>query len=798
MSRRWLLHDHAILRSTGFPWKLLDVLDHPLTDEALIELDCAESNLSTAITAVVQAVRANPAAISPRQSRKLRKALSRHGGVPPDLLADVDHPVMLAAVDEYRRRLAAVQAATRTAQQRLSDETAGSHKAMLDAAADPAVREALWLSSPAMHDRGLAELAEVSAAPLRGRGRRLRRQFGGYLQRLAAKNETTSFFGPINYAEFDSEPDGSEPVVTGAVLRSASLAYWAAVVLADAIADDPAVRPHLCPRPSGLLRTADPPTFGGRPLDLPAPMLELVRAADGRQSVLDLADRLGWPVEEVLATVEQALTRRVLLLDCRPPVTVPDALGWLRGLVTSLRNQPAQPAENWLDLLDRISGRLEEFASADLGRRRELLAELESGIAACTAEPVRRGGGQWYADRLVLHEEALGNLSPLALGQALRDGLRERLSPALDLLAAEGVARHGVLTERFLQRYPRLAAGDTVPLLTLLRSNREPLPLPAGPLTAAGRRVAELVDAADPGRPLRIDPAELPDVDLGTDPLIASPDLMFAASDLAEVLAGGGELVLAECHDTMLIWGWALQFHPRWKQVALAGTDLLRRACADTTMGVVLGSRRAKIVPFDFPGPVVDFGSTTPVGDRPRVPIADVGVRLRGDRLVSAAPGIPDFLLHHGELDSDVHNVLAPPRVRPVAFGSGRRAPRVVLGNAVVARARWVLDRDELFLPDETIPEPLPLLRHARKAATINGIPRRCFLTVPGERKPVLFDLRAPALLDLGWQLSARATEVVLTELLPGPEGLWLHGRNGRHCAELRTTVALDRLEGSE
>jgi Lantibiotic dehydratase, N terminus len=798
MSRPWLLHDHAILRSTGFAWGLLDALDHPLTDAALAELDQAEAELGAAVTAVVAAARADPGAISPAQSRKLRKALSRRRDVSPDLLADVGNPALLAAVDSYRRRLAAVQAATQAAQRQLDDEAASSHAAILDTAdtsagaAGTAVREALWLSSPAMHDRGLAELAELGAEPSRGRARRLRRQLGGYLQRLAAKNETMSFFGPINYAEFGIEPDGSEPAVAGPARRSASLAYWAVVVLADAIAADPAIRPHLRPRASGLLTTTDPLTFGGVRLRLPPPLRELLRAADGSRSVPELARQLGRPAADVFAAVERAAERRLLLLDCRPPVTVPDALGWLRAFVAAL---PA--GRHWLGVLDRICQLLDEFAAAGLERRRELLAELESEIAGRSPGPVRRGGGAWYADRLVVHEEALGNLSPLALGRALRDRLRERLSPALDLLAAEGVARHAALTGRFLDRHPELADGRPVPLLTLLRSglpaSQEPLSAPPGPLTAAGRWVAKLVDAADPDRPLQLDPAQLPDVDLGADPLIASPDLMFSATSLAGLLAGEGELVLAECHDTMLIWGWALQFHPRREQVQLAGAQLLRHACGSATMAVVLGSRRAKVVPFDFPGPVVDLGNTMPVADRPRVRIADVGVRLRGGRLVCAAPGRPDFLLHHGELDSDVHNVLAPPRVRPVTFGSARRTPRVVLGDVVLARARWLLDRDELFLPGAQLPAALPMLRHARRAAADNGIPRRCFLHVPGERKPVLLDLRAPALLDLGWQLSAQADRVVLTELLPGPEGLWLTGRQGRHCAELRTTLVLDR-----
>lgn len=787
MTERWVLHDHAIMRSTGFAWSLLNALDHPRTAAALTELDQAETRLAEAVTGVVDTVRAEPAAVSPRQSRRLRKALHRHAELPAELTAEIDIPAVLAALDRYRWRLRELADATRTAESMCGEEAEASHKAMLDVAADPAVREALWLSSPAMHDRGLRELADAAAEPTRRPARKLRRQFGGYLQRLAAKNETTSFFGPINYAEFGSEPTGAEPVALGTAERRAALAYWAVLALADAAAVDPAVRPHLRPRRSGLLTSTQPVRLAGRAVELPPDLHAMIRAADGDRSIAALAAELGRPAPELRETVEQAVRRRLLLLDCRPPVTVLDPLDWLRTFLAELPG-----AQRWTSTVDRITASLREFEDAELARRRELLAAIEHEIAAVSAEPVRRGGGAWYADRLVLHEECLGDIGPLALGTALADSLRERLTPALNLLAAEGVARHALLTSLFLDRYPELASGSTLPLLRLLRSP-ERLTLPSGPLTAAGRRVAELADHADPDQPLWIDPDELPAHDLGGDPLIASPDLMFDSTSLADILAGRAQIVLAECHDTMLIWGWALQFHPRRELVERAGADLLRRACADTTMAVVRGSRRAKIIPFDFPGPTVDLGSTTMDSGRVGIPIADVGVRLRDRRLVCTAPGIGDFLLHHGELDSDVHNVLAPPRVRPVAFGSGRRTPRLVLGDVVLARARWNLDRDELFPRGDTIPDELTMLRHARRAAAATGLPRRTFLKVPGERKPVLLDLQAPALLDLGWQLSTAAAQVELSELLPGPDGLWLRGRDGRHCAELRITLALDR-----
>lgn len=84
-------------------------------------------------------------------------------------------------------------------------------------------------------------------------------------------------------------------------------------------------------------------------------------------------------------------------------------------------------------------------------------------------QPARRGSGELYADRLVLHEECLGALTPLHLGPRTRSALHEQLVPVLTLFAGEGVAHHRALTRAFLERHPRLAAGEAVALVDLLR-----------------------------------------------------------------------------------------------------------------------------------------------------------------------------------------------------------------------------------------------------------------------------------------------------------------------------------------
>ena len=146
--------------------------------------------------------------------------------------------------------------------------------------------------------------------------------------------------------------------------------------------------------------------------------------------------------------------------------------------------------------------------------------------------------------------------------------------------------------------------------------------------------------------------------------LLGSPDVMFCTSDSAELLAGTAPLVLAECHDSLILWGWAMQLHPDPDTVREAGRALLEAAAGRHRLGSVIGTQRTKIIPFRFPGPVVDVGGAEPVA----IPIADISVKLADGRLVCLACDGDPFLLHNGGFTPPAHNVLSPPRLVPVAL----------------------------------------------------------------------------------------------------------------------------------
>jgi len=789
-SPSWLLHQHAILRSTGFPFALLDLLEFPRAADTIEQAVAFEDRVTDAVSAVVTAARAIPRQELPASVAKaLRKALTRRGPV----RADIEVPGSLAApLREYANALAYRDELLAQARRQAEEETASCHHALVRlAGTDQRLLEALWASSPGMYESGLRELR--AAAPGTGRARALRRQLAGYLQRLCAKNETTSFFGPIEYADYGEPACGA--LRTGPVRdRRPRIASWAVVALADHVSADDKVRALLPVRRAPSVTLQDGTVrVAGKPVTAAPQDVRLLGLLGGTPDCHQLARRLDAPLAVVLRMVEALQRRRLITPALRPPVTEIDALGWLCSALAGLPVPDDVHA-----VLARLRDIESELATAPFERKPALLADAEQRITALTGVPPRRGGGEWYADRLVIREECLGPMTPLHLGGRVREQLRADLAPALDFLAGEAVARHRALTAAVLERVPALRAGQPLPLLEFLVADLsgllvEPEPTPArqwieGQLAAPAAGHAKGGEHRSPGL-LDLDPARLPRPDLTGEPLFGSPDVMFCTSDSAELLAGTATLVLAECHDSMILWGWALQLHPDPSAVREAGEALLDAAASKHRLGSMIGTRRTKIVPFRFPGPAVDAGGAEPDA----IPIADVSVRLAGGRLECVAGDGDPFLLHNGGLDSPAHNVLSPPRLVPVALrapGHPAHSPRITLGRAVIQREQWTLPPADLFPARRTGYGETEILVHAARAARRLGLPRRLFLAVPGERKPVMLDLRSPALLDLGRHLSEGRPAVTLSEMLPGPDRLWLDGPDGRHCSELRITMA--------
>jgi hypothetical protein len=96
------------------------------------------------------------------------------------------------------------------------------------------------------------------------------------------------------------------------------------------------------------------------------------------------------------------------------------------------------------------------------------------------------------------------------------------------------------------------------------------------------------------------------------------------------------------------------------------------------------------------------------------------------------------------------------------------------------------------------IPEPgkpaeaLPDYQALADWAGARGLPRHCFFKAAGEPKPMYLDWRNPLAVDAFARMGKRCGSVVITEMSPAPDELWLRDDAGhRYCAELRTSFVL-------
>ena len=148
----------------------------------------------------------------------------------------------------------------------------------------------------------------------------------------------------------------------------------------------------------------------------------------------------------------------------------------------------------------------------------------------------------------------------------------------------------------------------------------------------------------------------------------------------------------------------------------------------------------------------------------------------------------PAMRLYNGEAaHGRAQSVRTALRVLPPDFGRGTHTPRLVLGKTIIQREQWRGARQDL-LPREI------RARHSSCSAT--GIARSaawichaiCSLAFPANASqcwstpPTTFSSSC-------WTSAKPGSEVVLTEMLPTPDDLWLRDEHDAYCAELRLSA---------
>jgi len=773
---RWALWRHVCVRGAGFPFAGILELAAPesaAAGDAVLECEDRERALRRK---VMERLAERLETTSGAERKRVVRALKRldRGDPPGDLHldgatdggSDPQDRELAAALEAW----AAIRTELSTARERYDElfrtERLRVSEALAKQCADPRFREAILWQNRQAFQTGIASLLHRDPDTLRlnSRQRQHEQLAASYLQRYSSKNDSIGFFGPVGWARLRDEPPTEiRPGKDLVSRREVFLEGWAVDALARAL---------------------------NRSLD--------------RSETLE--------VPKVLEP-ERALARR--LHDITDPEARAAALAKLERL-TAARDAAARAAGD-PDALDRA------------------LEELERTFEKLTGADATRAGGATYAGRTLLFEDCRRDLE-LDLGPENLVALGPPLS--LFLMSCRWLT-HRIATrcrEIFQQTYDELSRATgaiEVPLLAflqrvapiLLNTRQSPIHRELAPLFR--RRWAEILPFHEGERRVSFSAEELrPLVEQafsapGPGWSLArhhSPDVLLAAAGPDAVRAGEALFVLGELHpgvNTLRL--------PIYAGHGLAPEDLFDGLTADVPEPAVVpvlpktwSERDAQQrMGFTLPG-------TTARLDLGLVPSNDYHLELGFDP--SGGPRTRTLAIGDLEVAQDGAALVVHTRDRRVRFDivelfglvltmqtgltgvaltpDGEHAPRITVDRLVVSRETWRAAAGELTFAAAS--NEANRLLEARRWARERDLPRHLFAKVPGEVKPLPVDLESPLSIEILARALRRAQRddpeatVTLSEMLPGPDQLWLPDADGRlYTSELRF-VAVDRSARTE
>ncbi|NJC70733.1 hypothetical protein HC031_13555 [Planosporangium thailandense] len=695
--------------------------------------------------------------------------------------------------------------------------------------ADPLLRDALLLSNEANYPvfaRWLDEDGPVSGP----RGRKMTDLLARYLQRLAAKNETHSHFGPLNVGRVDRGVAGVawRPAP---LRRRAFLAHWAAEKLAGALGTDPGLADRVRPRRrpwaferDGVVRryvftsedgySADWEFAETAPVSLSPSQAALFRHCDGDTTMARLREELG---DGVGADLARLVAEDLVVARFEVPVGVADPLPALRE-----QAGPVAPVE-------QIGRALAAVPAAELPRREAATAALARTFAEVTGAAAHRGNGLHYADRSVFYEECHGPVGDLRIGTAVADLVESELSPVYALALAVPrmrVSRESELLARWMAE--RFGPGAPVPLDRFYAAYFADRPvlldacdkIDAELVGFDGELTSMLLEDADPAAAEVRVPLERLAAFLrrcpGGPPAVVNPDVMLAARDLDALARGDFSAVVGDCHATRellshssfspLIAEEQPAFHA---EVTAAYRDLVGPGEVLCDLARSHPDKTATRMGLDLPDVEIYGRSGLP---RERVIQPSSLYVLLGDdgRVALHAPGLAGPL-----------RLLAPPSggpslrldpLAPLAFprrlggllleaGHLDHVPRIRTGRVVLQRQLWRVPVTELTgrgpggarrKGNAAEFYAAARLRRARR------LPRHVFAKFDSEPKPLYVDFASPVLVRQLFRLAHSANgKVTFSEMLPDPDNLWLHRNGQRFTTEIRCAVFSSRADVS-
>ncbi len=789
----WRLVEHVLLRRAGFPFALMSSLASSGTAARALEVIEAEEEadsrrdhlLHALFPAEVSDARERGDRVTLRNLSRWRRSIGQRRLVVRMVPTQWSNQ-LLAGYHEWVDAVRNLESARHRVAQTMDAEGLITRQALRLLIGRPGVREALFLLAPGIIDAIARQFSHELAPKTSSHEHALERRLYGFIQRLAAKNETHSFFGPLTYGVIDEKVERIAPgpeTQTGVVRCEAFAAFWAVSALAQLASADASIRRELPIRRIAASAVLDGiahcPDGTRIALDLTA--ISVFESVNDARRVTDISTILALPLDMVELLVSQlerlSLVRRDLEIRSTTAYPLTDFVGQL---------PPVPAAAKWRKLSNQFEGYLRSFEDADLASRRDILRQAEMLFQVTTGKSPRRAAGRMYADRTILYEDCLGDLTPLRIPSTEAYHLAESLAPVLDIGLTLGLRRYAAVRQLAAELFDKFNAKT--PLLQFAESFDASVK--AGRLASLldscqnyVQSYSECVKAATHGNVACLHPSILTDlVSVQDGAYFTSPDVMlYVRPD------GGLRYVIGEVHPYVFAWGSQNHFAPNYYNLQAAFREDLSPWGGAERMATVVRRRRHKgLLSETFPGRFIDVTGRSSNDPRRRIAIADLYVVRGHDGPILQGPN-GQVILYVGEDEHPHLRAFAPPQVEMPTVRLGRHTPRIEMGHVVIQRERW-------DIPVNGIPEiakattPLELTVAIAKARRSEGWPRYVFLHSPVEPKPICLDLEVIYAQEYLARF-LRMGDIALTEMLPAPHDLWLHRSDGSYTSELRIAL---------
>jgi hypothetical protein len=600
-------------------------------------------------------------------------------------------------------------------------------------------REAIFLSNPTVDTHMGSYLASLTGTRRIRKDRRREGTLIRYAQRFCAKNDTTSFFGATSVGRFDQ------------------------------VASD-------------------------------APNLPI---ADVRRLHVE-----HWVMDVFLSCAEEALATPPTDL----PVGLVDPLGYVQSILKA--HPPSDIRTEWLDRSMLLKTYLDDFKAADLSDRRRLFKALESYIHLWLSVDARRGAGEFYASRTVLHETADRSGEVIGLEADTTRLIQEAVPPLLELSALVTTVerlKYAAFFETHFGAGPVAFSDVTKALKTKEMAYHLGAPDEAKAIYASLNELkADLRAEIDAhvshhglNVPLSLNGARLAQVLDQWRSVLDANGVAYSNPDvMLNPCSEGGHVVLGDVHGMPYLTPAAYAAAPSEEEVWRETARCLAQHCAPAMPAIPVLKRRSFIAyepDLEWFGLEVDaIGSMPPErrGPMAGLKIARVNGAFRfwarnhdGEEIevlpLTRSANLVSRFTDHVQKASPFYPVRALELGSWLVAPGWRRIeelPRLLWGNAMLHRRTWRVASAHWT----HAAEPHIAFGHLR-SATRGELPRFTFMVTADHPKPILVDWANPVSAEYAYRVARREESLQFTEMLPGPEALWLQGPQGGYTSELRT-----------